>query len=258
MRFQDFVWRPEDVVTHLRLQELTDDHCIFLKTDCIKENAQIEWNGELHPAVWPPKQRIWISGRSDYEINDSLVKQYTTHFDRWYATNNSSSDSRVLTIPLGMQTNCRAECIDVIKDVVKDPKLDTHRVYMNFNIDTYMSERFVTYHYLHEKPWITYEDRTHDYTHYCKQIRNSRFVVCPRGNGYDTHRLWEVLYLGSIPIVRNHAAYEQFDDLPLVQIRNWSDLSEEYLEMEYERIMTGDWNFEKLSMEYWREQIRQT
>jgi hypothetical protein len=29
-----------------------------------------------------------------------------------------------------------------------------------------------------------------------------RFLACPRGNGQDTHRFWEVLYRGSIPIVR--------------------------------------------------------
>ena len=256
MRFQDFVWRPEDVVTHLRLQEFTDEKCIFLKSDCLHENKQIEWQGTKHPPIWPPKQKIWISGRSDLEVNDTLVAMYTDNFDRWYGTNNESSDPRIISIPLGMQTNCRTNCVDIMAEVVQEPKVDMNTVYMNFNIDTWIGERFVTYHYLHNQPWVTYESHNQEYIQYCRQIRNSRFVVCPRGNGYDTHRLWETLYLGSIPIVRNHATYSQFNELPIVQIHSWSDLSEDYLEMEYERIMSTEWNFEKLSMDYWSSQIR--
>ena len=56
--------------------------------------------------------------------------------------------------------------------------------------------------------------------------------------------------------MRNHATYSQFNELPIVQIHSWSDLSEDYLEMEYERIMSTEWNFEKLSMDYWSSQIR--
>lgn len=32
-------------------------------------------------------------------------------------------------------------------------------------------------------------------------LENSIFSFCPRGNAYDTHRLWETLYASSIPIV---------------------------------------------------------
>jgi len=32
-------------------------------------------------------------------------------------------------------------------------------------------------------------------------LRRARFVLCPRGNGIDTHRFWEALVCGAIPVV---------------------------------------------------------
>ena len=44
--------------------------------------------------------------------------------------------------------------------------------------------------------------REHDYFHLVSRFR---FVLCLPGNGLDTHRVWESLYLGSIPVVPRSA-----------------------------------------------------
>ena len=36
----------------------------------------------------------------------------------------------------------------------------------------------------------------------------------PWGNGIDTHRFWEALYLGSCPITVKHKNYSDFKNLP--------------------------------------------
>jgi hypothetical protein len=33
--------------------------------------------------------------------------------------------------------------------------------------------------------------------------RRYKYVICPRGNGIDTHRVWEALYLGVVPVVHH-------------------------------------------------------
>jgi hypothetical protein len=33
------------------------------------------------------------------------------------------------------------------------------------------------------------------------RLANHRYCICPEGNGVDTHRIWEALYLGCVPIV---------------------------------------------------------
>lgn len=39
------------------------------------------------------------------------------------------------------------------------------------------------------------------YSDYLKELSEYRFCLCTRGNGIDSHRLWESLYLGVIPVV---------------------------------------------------------
>ena len=66
-----------------------------------------------------------------------------------------------------------------------------------------------------------------------------KFVACPRGNGTDTHRFWETLYRGSIPVVKRSIWSESIEKLgiPLIQLTNWNfeeflSLSEDFNEYE--------------------------
>lgn len=53
-----------------------------------------------------------------------------------------------------------------------------------------------------------------------------RFVFCPRGNGIDTHRFWESLYRGSIPVVFESPWSNYFKEkgFPLIEIHSNEDL----------------------------------
>ena len=39
--------------------------------------------------------------------------------------------------------------------------------------------------------------------------------MCPWGNGIDTHRIWETLYSGSIPVVKRHPTFSMLEGLPI-------------------------------------------
>ena len=60
---------------------------------------------------------------------------------------------------------------------------------------------------------------------FAKQASSFRFVACPRGNGVDTHRLWETLYRGSLPILlRNDwASSLEYLGLPLILVDSWRE-----------------------------------
>jgi hypothetical protein len=49
-------------------------------------------------------------------------------------------------------------------------------------------------------------------------------IVCPRGNGLDTHRMWETLLLGRIAIVERSSLDPLWDGLPVVVLDSWSEL----------------------------------
>lgn len=92
---------------------------------------------------------------------------------------------------------------------------------------------------------------------YLRRLRSSAFVVCPEGNGKDTHRLWETLYMGGIPIVkRNPYMFDLLNELPVLQVSNWSQIGNlDFIESEWYRITTLKWNKALLGLKYWSKMI---
>lgn len=60
---------------------------------------------------------------------------------------------------------------------------------------------------------------------YSRLAQQFQWIACPAGNGMDTHRLWESLYRGSIPVVkRSHwSSSLSIYKLPLLEITSWSN-----------------------------------
>jgi hypothetical protein len=85
------------------------------------------------------------------------------------------------------------------------------------------------------------------------------FVVSPFGNGYDCHRTWEALILGCIPIVKTSGLNSLYDDLPVLIVQDWSDITEKLLiniitdfKKKHEK---GKFNYDKLTLNYWMTKI---
>jgi hypothetical protein len=86
-----------------------------------------------------------------------------------------------------------------------------------------------------------------------------KFILSPPGAGEDTHRTWEALYVGCIPIVQSSSIDELYKDLPVLIVKDWSDINESMLEMAYLEICENKqkkkYNLEKLTFRYWIDQI---
>ena len=87
------------------------------------------------------------------------------------------------------------------------------------------------------------------------KLATAKFCICPRGNAIDTFRLWDCLYVGTIPIVVREAVFhEQLSDLPILFLDHYSEyrqLSAEFLERTYETYLRTAFNYSKLDVRYW-------
>ena len=64
--------------------------------------------------------------------------------------------------------------------------------------------------------------------------------------------------MGSIPIIKRCCAMNEFDDLPILFINDWTDIEgEEYLEKKYNEITSKTWNMDKLKFSYWKNLIEE-
>lgn len=71
-----------------------------------------------------------------------------------------------------------------------------------------------------------------------EKTRISRYALCPRGCGLDTHRFYECIYLGCVPIViRTNSVFDRLyapdSGFPCLVIDKWADITEELLDSEY-------------------------
>lgn len=234
----------------------------YFKTDIIHKNNKINWRGIY---VAPPTKNmdVIISGHSDLGIHDSHVELYSPKI--WYTVNKQTKNSNVISIPLGI-TNYTNESklhpiygdLDSMIEVMSQPIEKSGLVYMNFTISTYPQERNHVWNLFKTKKWVTIgknEATIAGRKKFLKDIKAHHFVLCPRGNGVDTHRLWETLYMGSIPIVRRNIAYEEFYDLPICFIDDWSEINEDFLEKEKTRINSNNYCLDKLKISYWVDRI---
>jgi hypothetical protein len=89
---------------------------------------------------------------------------------------------------------------------------------------------------------------------YLENLRRYSFTVCPVGNGVDTHRLWEVLYMGGVPIVKKNTLLESLlEDLPYVMVDEWEQINDHsFLQSSWDDLSSvTSFKFEKLSLKYW-------
>ncbi|KAJ3320145.1 hypothetical protein HDV06_005622, partial [Boothiomyces sp. JEL0866] len=66
-------------------------------------------------------------------------------------------------------------------------------------------------------------------------IANARFVVSPAGSAIDCYRTYEALFLGSYPIVRSSQLDVLFQDLPVLIVDDFKQVTAELLEETYHR-----------------------
>ena len=64
-----------------------------------------------------------------------------------------------------------------------------------------------------------------DYQSYLYLLSSYKFAICPEGNGLDTHRFWECLYLKTIPICLKNPITKYYSKLfPIYLLDDWNDL----------------------------------
>jgi hypothetical protein len=145
-------------------------------------------------------------------------------------------------------------------DVINEEIDKDNLVYLNFSVNTFPWVRNLVYDKFKSENWVkignpvpTIDGRKT----YLREIKSSKFVLCPRGNGIDTHRIWESLYMGSIPIVIYENAHHLFTDLPILFINNWEELTYDFLNKKYEEMINQNWNYDKLKIDYWKKFIKE-
>ena len=192
-----------------------------------------------------------ISIESDESVPQNMKWLENRYLKHWYSWN--SIDNRVTPIPIGL--NHDSQLIPMMQAQAEQVKVD--KVFVNFKQDT--QERIDLFQRVKNLDFVqveTYKKKwqnANDLKNHYETISKYKWVLCPRGAGQDTHRLWEALYLGAIPVVVKSTLFPLYEDLPIIQLNDWSELSLKKLET-LQKSLPG--KTEQLTFSYWAEQIK--
>ena len=88
-----------------------------------------------------------------------------------------------------------------------------------------------------------------------KGMSHCGIVARPRGNGMDTHRVWEALMVGAFPAVltSDHSArLLRTLNLPHIALESWHDLQDsQAIEKEFFRCQSHEWDYSGVTASFW-------
>ncbi len=215
---------------------------------------------EIHPKIKYPYVLISLfCGAIEPYIYDPKIIA-------WLGNANNLAFPKFINIPLGVFRDesiyqNRKQAFQAFNRLKNKPK--TKLLYMNFCIQNNTQEREPVYKLFKDKAYCTctiknYQIQRKPFFEFLEEMADFKFVLSPWGDMLDCYRHWEALLVGSIPIIRSCSLDDLFSDLPVLVIKDWNEITEEFLNKKYEEIMSKkDYNFEKLYMKYWVEKINQ-
>lgn len=224
-------------------KSLSQHNIIFIKTDFVESFFRDKYE-DMEGGT------TIITHNSDFPIDEGKRKYLDLpKVERWFGMNAYISHPKLIPIPIGIANKRYKHGNVELLEKIKSKKLEKARLlYINFNIRTNPAKRKPIMKIFQDKG---YEIRTKlSQREYLEDVASSKFCISPPGNGVDCHRVWECLYLGTIPIVERHDAFKDFD-VPIIQVDDWNDITEEYLR----DIYTPFDEIEELSQSYWHDKI---
>jgi FkbM family methyltransferase len=105
------------------------------------------------------------------------------------------------------------------------------------------------------------ENRHTDYLEYIRNLKEYKFVISPEGNGVDTHRTYEALMAGCIPIVEENSMMKiKYPNMPILYTTDYSEINKSQLESVWNSMLDKVYDFSPLFLSYYdkatQEQIK--
>ena len=200
------------------------------------------------------KNIILITSQTDIPITKKLFEKKPDVVSKWFSTNIDYIHQDLIPIPLGVANDYSSKNLKV-KDFDKqsDNLIKIEKLYINVQKNTNTSARGNLDKIFKNFNWVVIDEPNLKLDEYLIKLGKYKFVLCPRGNGIDTHRIWETLYAGSIPVVQNHITHSSFQNLPIIFFDDYRQITFDFLQKNYEDIKEK--NYEELDINYWKTQI---
>lgn len=196
---------------------------------------------------------VLITAYHDISIKISAVEDLGPNVTRWFGVQCMTTHPTVTAMPLGVTPS-------MVPILAAGEQRSTRDIllYVNFRAGQVVRPthaiRGMLWQHFSSRPWVTAEWDLSP-SDYVNRLGRSKFVLSPRGQGWDCYRTYEAIAMGAIPIVqRCRPVTDVCERLPVLLIDRWSEVTEERLRQEWYTRQPK--SVETMTMAYWTQQIQ--
>ena len=169
-----------------------------------------------------------ITHNSDFNLleSDPTIKKIleSSNLVCWWGHNLCFIHPKMRILPIGLANTMWDH--GKVENYMIDSTNKSEDIYFNFNIYTNREKREACYNVFKDQleflPMLPVAQNVN-------RLAKYKWCICPEGNGVDTHRLWEAVYLGCVPIVLrspfiNALMHYTEGVLPIYVVDSWNNL----------------------------------
>ena len=209
-----------------------------------------------------------VTGDSDDTMDETFFGNILPQIEsdkivKWFCQNCTFDHPKIFRIPIGLDYHSSqdvkesinpVEHENLIKDIVKQSKHFIERKQLCYSNFHFQIQRNIDRQYAYDKVpknLVFYEKERKDRETAYRTQTEYAFVLSPHGNGLDCIRTWEALILGCIPIVKKSGLDPLYNNLPVLIVTDWDDVTEELLKKTVEDYKSKNFDMNKLTLKYW-------
>jgi hypothetical protein len=214
----------------------------FVKTDYV--------DSFFSGSLLPKENFILLTHNSDRSIGHQHIKYLDYPFLKsWYAQNVNLIHPKLIPIPIGIaNSEWPHGDASILESVISSDLKKNQLMYANFNINTNYKQRSYCLKFIDNR----YIENNVSFQTYLNSTAQAYFSICPLGNGIDSHRIWESLYLRTLPVVEdtyNIRCLQNSLNLPIVIVKAWNELTDLDLNIQLYNNIIDDFNPNILTIE---------
>ena len=204
------------------VQEVQSNDVVFVKTDFLKNNY---FQSIILPKI--KNDFILISGISSYTVDNYHTIIDNPHVKKWYCTNPPIRHEKVVGLPIGFEEKERdGGNQQVLLSFYGNTFSKIDKILLPYHTASTNSSRKNSIEYLKTLPFVDVQQEKLNFKDYLELLSQYKYCICLEGAGYDTHRNYECLLVGTVPIMSNSNIRYIYDDwdLPSVFVDDWKQV----------------------------------
>jgi hypothetical protein len=270
----DAIHRDEDYISSDKFRDASQtENFNFIKRDFLFRPGR--YRGKIVFPVWANPIKYsnapLVVGASDFSTGfREIVSLKRFKVGPIFGTNTLNVEKISESIPIGLTNNTQESFehsvfgntnhLHIANSSSNLKQNFDGSIYVNFSVGNNEKVRKKLLEVLKTLRGVTYDElevSDESRIRYLKNLRKFSLVPCPEGNGIDTHRLWETLYMGGTPVItRSNYLPPMINLLPVIQLNSWDELSNiNHLESLWHSLNENSYDFKFLRSSFWVDYI---